>query len=250
MLLDTNDGTNVEVPADTVKKILENSNAKEIAIGHTEPVYGENSISFENFDIIDENGIPIDLEAMNNTVPVTVVINVGDAFAVGESIVVYHDGEIVATATVDSDKNITYTTTHFSKVDISYNDGIIDSVEEFATALVNGGDVKLESDITINETIVIPEGKKVNLDLNGKTISSGYQSGSTSKHIYPINNYGELTITNGTIAGRGIYNRDGAKITVNGAKIVSQDTNGGACIWSYGSAKVYLNNATLIGYTG
>lgn len=59
-----------------------------------------------------------------------------------------------------------------------------------------------------------------------------------------------MTIEGGTIEGRGIYNQDGAKLTVNGATINALDWDGGACIWSYGTGEVYLNNATLTGNTG
>ena len=123
-------------------------------------------------------------------------------------------------------------------------------------ALQAGGSITLGGNIEITEMIEIPVGVEVELDLAGYAITSGFQTDNT-KHIYPFSNCGVLTITDsstdktGSISGRGIYNQNGAKITVNNAKIVSQDTNGGACIWGYGTdGEVYLNDATLIGYTG
>ena len=125
-------------------------------------------------------------------------------------------------------------------------------------ALATGGKVVLGADIKVTEEIAVPAGVTATLDLAGNAITSGLQT-DTTKHIYPINNYGTLTIEDsvgtGSITGRGIYNgtdgaeNTGVKLTVNGAKIVAQDWNGGACIWGYGG-EVYLNNATLIGYTG
>ena len=117
-----------------------------------------------------------------------------------------------------------------------------------------GGEITLLRDVKLTETVVVPAGLTLTLDLNGKTITSGFQSGSDSKHIYPIDNYGKLTIKdvagNGSINGRGIYNRDAATLTIESVKVVGQDWNGGACVWSYGTGEVYLNNATFIGNTG
>lgn len=122
-------------------------------------------------------------------------------------------------------------------------------------AITTGGNVILDGDIEVAETIEVPAGVTTTLDLNGYAITSGYQSGSDSMHIYPFDNHGTFTIKDsegtGSITGRGIYNQDGATITVDGAKIVSEDWNGGAGIWGYGAtSKVYLNNATIIGNTG
>ena len=121
-----------------------------------------------------------------------------------------------------------------------------------------GEEIVLMDNIVVDEPIVIPAAPTtyslrnatpaVVIDLNGKNITTAYNE-TTGKHAYAIDNYGSLVINGGTIEARGIYNRDGATMTVNGTKIVNLDMNGGSCIWSYGG-KVYINDATLIGYTG
>ncbi|MBE6696126.1 MAG: sodium ion-translocating decarboxylase subunit beta, partial [Ruminococcaceae bacterium] len=100
-----------------------------VALSHAEPRIdvANNMIVFEHIELIDENGEIIDLEALGNDKPVTVKFNVGDAFNVGDTVIVYHDGEIFATPVVDADKNITYTATHFCEVTVGYNDGKIDT---------------------------------------------------------------------------------------------------------------------------
>ena len=138
---------------------------------------------------------------------------------------------------------------------IASADGVIDTEAELSAALAAGGEVTVGGNVELTAEIEIPTGVTATLDLNGKEITVAYQEGSTEKHIYALNNYGTLTIEDGvgtgSITARGIYNQDGATLTVNEAKIVAQDYNGGACVWGYGStSKVYLNNATLIGYTG
>ena len=135
----------------------------------------------------------------------------------------------------------------------------IATAEELQEAINNGQtNIVLENNIELTDSIVIPAAAAtfamrsapapVVLNLNGKTITTAYNE-ETQKHQYAINNYGNLVINGGTIEARGIYNQDGATLTVNGTKIVNLDTNGGSCIWSYGGS-VILNNATLIGYTG
>ncbi len=127
-------------------------------------------------------------------------------------------------------------------------------------AAINNGEtnITLAADIELDEPIVIPAAPTtyslrnatpaVVINLNGKTITTAYNE-STGKHAYAIDNYGSLVINGGTIKARGIYNREDATLTVNETEIVNLDMNGGSCIWSYGG-EVYINNATLIGYTG
>ena len=131
------------------------------------------------------------------------------------------------------------------------------SAEDLQTAINNGEtEITLMADMQLEEPIEIPAPavatysarNAVVIDLNGKTITAAYNE-STDKHAYAIDNYGNLILNGGTIEARGIYNQEGATITVNGTKIVNLDMNGGSCIWGYGGA-IYLNDATLIGYTG
>ena len=108
--------------------------------------------------------------------------------------------------------------------------------------------------VLITETIVIPQGETVVLDLNGKTVT---RLDETNK--YAINNLGILTIKdtkgNGSINARGIYNGYGngganvasAKITVLSGTINAKGTNGGAAIFNYGIADIQGGNFTSIG---
>jgi hypothetical protein len=129
----------------------------------------------------------------------------------------------------------------------------VDTEAELSQSLINGENVKLAGDIVVNQKIDIPAGVTSSLDLNGYNISGAFQTGSTTKHIYPFNNNGNLTITDskgtGSISGRGIYNQADAILTINGVKVVGEDYNGGACVWSFGG-EVYLNDAYFIGNTG
>ena len=135
------------------------------------------------------------------------------------------------------------------------SENVVDTEAELKEALVNGGEVTLQGDIVVNKQIDIPSNVTTTLDLNGFDITSGYQEGSSTKHIYPFSNNGKFIIKDsageGSITGRGIYNQAGASLTLEGVKVISQDTNGGACVWSFGAdSKVYLNDAILVGYTG
>ena len=142
----------------------------------------------------------------------------------------------------------------------AWADGMkVTNANELQAAINNGEtNITLAADIELDEPIVIPAAPTtyslrnatpaVVINLNGNTITTAYNE-STGKHAYAIDNYGSLVINGGTIEARGIYNREDATLTVNKTKIVNLDMNGGSCIWSYGG-EVYINNATLIGYTG
>ena len=99
-------------------------------------------------------------------------------------------------------------------------------------------EIMLNADVTIDETVTIPADKEVILNLNGFDITSGYQPGSTTKHIYPLNVYGNLTIKdtkgNGSVTGRGIFVQAGSKLTIDSGSIYAIDSNGGSALWMYG----------------
>ena len=63
---------------------------------------------------------------------------------------------------------------------------------EFEAAIAEGGEVTLSADITLLESVVI-EGKKVVLDLNGKTVNAPLFS------AFEVKNGAELTIKNGKV---------------------------------------------------
>ena len=127
-------------------------------------------------------------------------------------------------------------------IDVNYPAKIGDqpySTFEAALAAAEKGDtVTLLTDVQLTKSVKIAAGEAVTLDLNGYDITSGYQTDSAEKHIYPFDVYGELTIKDtkgeGSISGRGIYVRDGAKLTVESGTIYGIDNNGGSALYQYG----------------
>ncbi|MBO5285766.1 MAG: hypothetical protein J6B16_02590, partial [Clostridia bacterium] len=127
---------------------------------------------------------------------------------------------------------------------------------ELTNAFSGGGDYALRNDIVLNNTVEVPSGKTVSLDLNGYSLTVADSAGN---HIYAINNKGVLTLKNsestGSIVSRGIYNGyDGSSVdgTVAGAKLivesgayVAQDANGGAAIFN--CAELIINGGTFQG---
>ena len=93
---------------------------------------------------------------------------------------------------------------------------------------------------SVTESIVIPEGQKINLDLNGYTLKNVEEAGKYAA----ITNNGELYVYNGTIAATsaakmsykndddyipyGIYNY--GKLTVNSVTITSYSTGSGTAV--------------------
>ena len=133
--------------------------------------------------------------------------------------------------------------------DNKYDDGAyilptVYNAAELASALEQGKSVQLGNDIELTETLTIPEGVTVTLDLNGKTINAGWADQNAGKHIYAIDNKGNWTITgNGVINARGIYNY--GQLTLENGTINAIDGNGGYGVISYQGATFTMNGGTI-----
>ena len=95
--------------------------------------------------------------------------------------------------------------------------------------------VTLSEDVEVDSALIIPEGKEVTLNLNGKTIGGdGAQT---------IAVYGDLTIEGGEITGkRTIVVPAGGSVTINNTGITSSD----CAISAYGSdAEVIVNSGEI-----
>ena len=145
----------------------------------------------------------------------------------------------------------------------------ISSAENFASAIANGGLIRLNENISL-DGFNIPSGATVVLDLNGNTLSSSTDASNMDKSnpIYDFVLSGNVTLKNGSLNvvgikntgslkldnvhitkesnyGAAIKNETGAsltmdsksKITVNAAGSVT-DTSGAACIRSYGNLTI------------
>lgn len=106
---------------------------------------------------------------------------------------------------------------------------IANTPDEFADLLENGGSITLGNDIDADETIVVPEGATVELDLNGMTLTSLNNA---------IENHGTLVIS-----GNGVI--DATEAGTNALAFDNYGTviiNGGTFKGEFSSA----SNATLI----
>lgn len=107
--------------------------------------------------------------------------------------------------------------------------------------------ITLAGDFQIPESINIPAGKTVTLDLNGHHIT--VPAPVDARSIYAIYNSGTLTIednsenADGSITARGINNNSDGKMIINGGTYIACDTNGGASVWNTGD--VTINGGTF-----
>lgn len=111
-------------------------------------------------------------------------------------------------------------------------------------------DVTLGADAMLSTPVVVPAGRTVTLDLNGKKLSTTVKSGSEleTRHYYAVDNYGTFTLTDtrggGLIVARGIENLGNGIMTIEDGTIEACDSNGGAAIWN--EADLTINGGTLI----
>jgi hypothetical protein len=117
------------------------------------------------------------------------------------------------------------------------------SIDSFKALIHAGGEFTLSNDLTLNETIEIPEGKTVTLDLDGYDITSAANvvfnvSGGTlvlqgngevtgARTIGEARDGGSIIINNGTYTTTGYLGftavGPGSKVTVNDGYIAAQE---------------------------
>ena len=127
------------------------------------------------------------------------------------------------------------------------------TAEELATAVENNevGEIVLTNNIELDQTLVFAAPSRsqiatrnVVLDLNGKTITTNSDNGSTTNHLYAIINYVDLTIKNGTINARG--NKNYGKMTIEDKVTINAiDGNGGYGVINYDGAEFIMNGGTI-----
>ena len=140
--------------------------------------------------------------------------------------------------------------------------GLQDAIDEIPAG--GSGSITLEGDIDLGDLfagllstratvpdycIEIPANVDITLDLNGKNVTTSYQQGSDSKHMYAFKNNGLLTITdssaegNGQIIARGNYNY--GAMTLESGSIVACDGNGGYGVCNYENATFVMNGGSI-----
>lgn len=85
------------------------------------------------------------------------------------------------------------------------------TLAEAVAAAENGATITVQSDVTLDATLVVPAGKTITLDLNGKTISM-VDGRTTAGSCEMIINNGNLTIQSSVEGGKLSYTYSGANL--------------------------------------
>lgn len=186
----------VEVPKNVLNAIP--GEVESIQFVHSEPKVDAvaGTITFDTADIVDQNGNPVDLR--NNTEVLAVKLPAPAGFADGETVYIYHDGELVATPIVTNGQ-IAYETNHFCEIIVSKTE-LVNDEASLKDAIADGGEITLVKDIVLGSTIEVANGVTVVLDLNGKTISQ--KKGDIGAAYAMIDNKGTLTIKDSVGTGK------------------------------------------------
>ncbi|MBR5279767.1 MAG: SipW-dependent-type signal peptide-containing protein [Clostridia bacterium] len=217
----------VSVPAEVFNR-LDNS-VTGMSVAASAPVVDttNKTVTFETLELIDQNGKEIDLS--NATAKVKVILPVGNVFADGEQVEIYHDGSFVTYATV-VDGKLSYEVSHFCEVEVKAAEEIklelvdnvltINTVKEFVAfaAAVNAGDtyagktVVLGADLDLAGVTWTPigfGGKTFDgtFDGNGKVIKNltVLTAGKSNVGLFGDTRNGEIknvTVVNAKVAGR------------------------------------------------
>ena len=129
---------------------------------------------------------------------------------------------------------------------VQYIDVTTDKVDTLADAFANGNkDITLSGNVAVGpaNTLEVPAGSEIVLDLNGKTIDAGMTD--DEKHVNVLHVKGKVTLKNGTINTRNIMVYDGGELIIEeDVTINAIDTDGGAALWIYGGT-VTVNGAKI-----
>ena len=255
----------VKVPAAVVAGLGDEVTALNVAASAPIVDTANKTVSFTTVELVDQNGKEVDLS--DSTAKVTVTLPVGDAFANGDQVEVYHDGEFVTYATV-ADGYISYEVSHFCEVSVKAAeevvlDNTIDSVKEFIAFAnaVNAGNsykgqtVVLGADLDLAGVTWTPIGTSDNpfkgtFDGNGKVIKnlSVLMAGQSNVGLFGYTTDGEIknvTVENAKVAGRlnvGViagtpYTTKYTNITVKG----HVEVDGMAYVGAVGGKNAYAN---------
>lgn len=126
-----------------------------------------------------------------------------------------------------------------------YPDG---SAQELAMAAANGGEVTLEEDVDLAQTITVTNGKALTVNLNGHSIVNSNQSETATTGVFVVKSGGKLTIQgDGTIDGGlgsasnlAVWAYPGSEVNISGGTFtVGKDKDG------YGNSTIYTTGGTI-----
>lgn len=151
-------------------------------------------------------------------------------------------GTSISNKTYSVEINVTGSNSTETATNISNSDSLKSIIE--TTGYAN---LKLVSDIALDEELVIKSGHQVDIDLNG------YKLISNATNIISANESSRITLTNGTILGNGKsvgIESSGAEVTLN--NIILSDVEEGVRVSDHANvnstdSKIYISDSKIIG---
>ena len=224
------DAVEVKVPADVVNALP--TTVESLSLTYESSVNNSGASVFENVELIDQDGNIVDLSGNTEPMEVTLILPNGHGLSDGESVIIYHDGVAVDSATV-TDGKISYTATHFCTVEVKRG-YIVDSADKLVNAInnskdnsvifINAGEYTFASQLTINNK---------SLDIIGLGEVNLISKGGANTHVFQLRNGAENSVA-----------KDGMVVTI---KNVNIDGNYKSAIMVRNDLDLYLENVTFAG---
>ncbi len=202
-------GVSTTLPADVLNGMP--AEVTDVSLNHSDPVVDavNKTITYEYMEFLDQNGEEIDLSA--NTEAFTVTLPAQSVFAAGETVLIYHDGKVVASTVVNADGTISYEALHFCVVEVaqvgdavaSVNGVAYDSVQAAVDAAGVGDTVTFLQSVEQADGVLIAD-KQITVDLNGKTFTVTTGASTNSRNML-IKGASAVTVKNGTMVAAGDY---------------------------------------------
>ena len=163
----------------------------------------------------------------------------------------YYMAYVDASGTVNGSVTVEEVVVKVNGEEIVGNDAVatINGVACFnlAKAFAEGGNIVLLKDVTLTDTLTIPAGVTVTLDLNGKTVSMVYTETATKNHSM-IENNGKLTIQDTAGNGKLSYKYTGASLGTTYAANTITSEPGSVLIVKSGTIENLTYDSAVIAY--
>ena len=213
LLLNGLDDVTVMLPGELIDELPEEVEELSLAVSAAVINNVDNTITFHYIEVVDQDGDVIDLESLDTGIKITVTIPAQTMFAPGETVMIYHDGEYIATAIVKEDTTIVYEVEHLCEV----------TVGTTKAPVVDAEDTNIIKISNVAELMGFAQSVNAGTSYAGKTVVLTADIDLNNVSWTPIGRIGK-TSTDFTYAFKGTF--DGQNHTISNLNVSNEGWGG------------------------
>ena len=213
LLLNGLDDVTVMLPGELIDELPEEVEELSLAVSAAVINNVDNTITFHYIEVVDQDGDVIDLESLDTGIKITVTIPAQTMFNPGETVMIYHDGEYIATAIVKEDTTIVYEVEHLCEV----------TVGTTKAPVVDAEDTNIIKISNVAELMGFAQSVNAGTSYAGKTVVLTDDIDLNNVSWTPIGRIGK-TSTDFTYAFKGTF--DGQNHTISNLNVSNEGWGG------------------------